>query len=34
MKLIWNPQESFKPFFNTAEEIKKYRSVFKEGIQY
>jgi len=33
-KLIWNPQDSFKPFFNTAKEVLKYRSVFKEGIQY
>lgn len=33
-KLVWNPQKAFKPYFNTASEIKKYRSVFKEGYRY
>lgn len=33
-KLIWKPQEAFKPFFNTAQEIKKFRSVFKDGVKY
>lgn len=33
-KLIWDPQPSFKPYFNTAEEIKKHRSVFKDGVRY
>lgn len=33
-KLIWNPQDSFKPFFNSAEEIRKYRSVFREEYTY
>lgn len=33
-KLIWKPQDSFKPYFNTAKEIKIYRSVFKDGKKY
>ena len=33
-KLIWKPQKAFKPYFNTANEIKKYRSVFKDGYRY
>jgi phage terminase large subunit len=32
--LVWNPQPAFKPYFNTAKEILKYRSVFKDGIRY
>lgn len=34
MKLVWSPQKSFKPYFNTASEVLKYRSVFKEGVRY
>lgn len=33
-KLIWNPQKSFRDYFNTANEIKIYRSVFKSGKKY
>lgn len=33
-KLIWNPQPAFKPYFNTAKEILKHRSVFKDGVRY
>lgn len=33
-KLIWNPQKSFKPYFNDAKGVKKYRSVFREGFKY
>jgi len=33
-KLVWNPQESFKCYFNKASEIKTYRSVFKDGKRY
>lgn len=33
-KLVWNPQTSFKPYFNTAKEILRYRSVFKDGKTY
>lgn len=33
-KLIWRPQKSFRDYFNTAEEIKKYRSVFRNGYKY
>lgn len=33
-KLIWKPQKSFRDYFNTAKEIKIYRSVFKNGKKY
>ena len=33
-KLVWNPQKSFKQFFNTASELKKHRSVFRDGYKY
>lgn len=34
MKLVWDPQPSFQCYFNTAEEIKKHRSVFKDEYTY
>lgn len=34
MKLIWNPQPSFKEYFNSANEIKRHRSVFRPGVQH
>ena len=33
-KLIWNPQPAFKPYFNTAAEVKKNRSVFRNEYTY
>lgn len=33
-KLVWKPQKSFRDYFNTANEIKIYRSVFKNGKKY
>lgn len=33
-KLVWNPQKSFRDYFNTAKEIRVYRSVFKNGKKY
>jgi len=33
-ELKWRPQKSFRPFFNTAKEVLKYRSVFKYGFKY
>lgn len=33
-KLIWDPQPSFKPYFNSAKEVLKHRSVFKPEYTY
>jgi phage terminase large subunit len=33
-KLIWDPQPSFKCYFNSASEILKYRSVFRDEYTY
>ena len=33
-KLVWNPQPSFKPYFNSAKEVLKNRSVFRSEYTY